>query len=324
MRLIISGGLGFVGSAFLRRALAEPSVTAILNVDCLTYAGSEENVAECANDSRYKWSRTDIRNKPAVNKLVEAFKPTHIVHLAAESHVDRSIAEPDSFLSTNVTGTFNLLEAARKAVGLELFLHVSTDEVYGSLNSSDAPFTEDSPYRPNSPYSASKAASDHLVRAYHRTYGLPSIITHSSNNYGPRQHQEKFIPTIIRSCVEMVSIPVYGDGYNRRDWIFVEDNCDALWDVLKKGQAGETYNIGADNEQTNNFIVERITDSWRARTGYIAKVQSVKDRPGHDFRYAVDNSKIKRELGWEPRTSFNDGIEMTIDWYLKPKCVACS
>lgn len=313
MRLCCSGLNGFIGSAFLRRALAEPSVTAVLNVDCLTYAGSEDNVAECSNDARYKWSRTDIRNKPAIHKLVESFKPTHIVHLAASSHVDRSIADPDEFITTNVIGTFNLLEAARKSVGLEVFQHVSTDEVYGSLNSSDAPFTEDSPYRPNSPYSASKAASDHLVRAYHKTYGLPTIITHSSNNYGPRQHQEKFIPTIIRSCLEGKPIPIYGDGLNSRDWIYVDDNCSALWSVLTKGRKGETYNIGADEECSNISIATKVSEVFGKKVDY----EFVEDRKGHDWRYALDNSKLVNELGWKPKWTLDDGLKVTVDWYSK-------
>lgn len=313
MRLLATGLLGFIGSAFLRRALAEPSVTAVLNIDCLTYAGSEENVAEVADDPRYRWSMTDIRNRKAVNALVESFKPTHIVHLAAASHVDRSIDDPHTFIATNVIGTYYLLEAAKVAVGLELFLHISTDEVFGSLGINDTRFTEDSPYRPNSPYSASKASSDHLVRSYHKTYALPAIITHSSNNYGPRQHQEKLIPTIIRSCLQGKPIPIYGDGMNKRDWIHVEDNCDALWAVLVRGKSGETYNIGADEEWSNVNIADFVSRAC----GKKLDIAFVEDRKGHDWRYSVDNSKIMNQLSWRPQWALADGLKATVDWYSK-------
>ena len=332
MRLLITGGAGFIGSNVIKHVIDQPEVECLVNLDCLTYAGHLENLERVAGHPRYVFEKVDLRDKAAVARVVTQHRITHVMHLAAESHVDRSITGPGDFISTNVTGTFHLLEAVRSAwidpgsnVGTApadcRFLHVSTDEVYGSLGSTGY-FTETPPYAPNSPYSASKASSDMLVRAYHHTYGLPTVVTNCSNNYGPYQFPEKLIPVVIQSAMERRPIPVYGDGMNVRDWLFVEDHAAALWSVLRKGRCGETYNVGGNNEWANLRIVEQIcdlVDELRPGLGGASRalITFVKDRPGHDRRYAIDASKIARELGWEPAHRFEDGIRVTVQWYLE-------
>lgn len=311
MRVIVTGGCGFVGSALLRRVLSDTRVVAVLNIDCLTYAGSTKNVEECEPCPHYKWSRTDLRNKKAVSSVVSNFAPTHILHLAAESHVDRSIDDPDAFLSTNVLGTFHLLEAARRVSAVR-FHHVSTDEVFGSI-ASPGLFTEDSPYAPNSPYSASKAASDHLVRAYGTTYGLHITISNGSNTYGPRQHGEKFIPTVIRSCLGKSPIPIYGDGLNVRDWLHVDDHADAIWQVATRAVSGSTYLAGGSDERTNigvATIICRLFDELRPWEGHshASLITMVKDRPGHDRRYAVSSVRLRLVFGWRTTYKLEDGL----------------
>jgi dTDP-glucose 4,6-dehydratase len=296
----------------------------LVNVDCLTYAGHLENLAQVADHPRYRFERVDLRDKQAVIDLFRREEITHVLHLAAESHVDRSIAGPGDFIHTNVLGTFHLLEACREAWGGRTegrrFHHVSTDEVYGSLGP-EGLFTEQSPYAPNSPYSASKAASDMLVRAYHHTYGMPVVITNCSNNYGPYQFPEKLIPVVIQSLLERRPVPVYGDGMNVRDWLYVRDHVEALWQVLTRGRSGELYNIGGQNEWPNIRIVETICDlvdemAPELGGGSRRLITFVNDRPGHDRRYAIDAGKIGRELGWVPAHTFERGIRETVRWYL--------
>ena len=316
MNLLVTGGAGFIGSNLIHRVIDDAAVTRLVNLDCLTYAGQLSNLEGVSKHPKYVFARVDLRDKPAVLKVVADHGITHVIHLAAESHVDRSIAAPADFISTNITGTFNLLEACRGAWAGDWagkkFVHVSTDEVYGSLGATGR-FTESSPYAPNSPYAASKAAADLLVRAHHHTYGLPAVITNGSNNYGPRQFPEKLIPVAIQAALARRPIPVYGDGLNVRDWIQVADHCAALWAVLGRGRAGETYNIGADNEQTNLRVVELIcdlVDEWRPDLGGQTRllIKFVADRPGHDRRYAIDAGKIRGELGWRPEREFVAGM----------------
>ncbi|MBI3191852.1 MAG: dTDP-glucose 4,6-dehydratase [Pedosphaera parvula] len=319
MKVLVTGGAGFIGSNLVRYLLGQPEVEQLVNLDCLTYAGRLENL-EDVSDPRYVLERVDLRDRERVLEVVRAYAPSHVMHLAAESHVDRSIAAPADFIHTNVVGTFHLLEAAR-AGGVERLLHVSTDEVYGSLGS-EGLFSETTPYAPNSPYSASKAAADMLVRAYHHTYGLPVVITNSSNNYGPYQYPEKLIPTAILAAVREAPIPVYGDGLNVRDWLHVEDHCRALFRVLAQGRVGETYNVGAGNEWPNLRLVELIADAvderLERRPGRSRElVTFVPDRPGHDRRYAIDATKIRNELGWQPERGFEDGIRATVAWYVE-------
>ncbi len=322
--LMVTGGCGFIGSNFIRHLLAQPDFTGrIINVDKLTYAGNPENLAgvDEAYPERYVFLKADICDAGAVKEIFAKHEVDAVCHFAAESHVDRSIRRPEDFIQTNITGTFNLLEAARAAEGFVLFYHVSTDEVYGSLGEAGY-FVEESPYRPNSPYSASKAASDHLVRAYHHTYGLPAVISNCSNNYGPYQFPEKLIPLMILNALDGKPLPVYGDGKNVRDWLYVTDHCDAIWTVMKGGRKGETYNIGGNSEMENIVIVEMICDAMDemapASSGRSCRelITFVKDRPGHDRRYAIDATKLRRELGWEPRESFASGLRRTISWYL--------
>jgi dTDP-glucose 4,6-dehydratase len=320
--LLVTGGAGFIGSNFVVSTLArldEPIVT----LDKLTYAGSLMNLAAVANDPRHVFVRGDIADRELVRALLQKHQPRAIVHFAAESHVDRSIAGPAEFVQTNVVGTWSLLEEARAycADHALRFLHVSTDEVYGSLGPQDPAFTEETPFAPNSPYAASKAAADHLVRAYFHTYGLPVLTTNCSNNYGPHQYPEKLIPLMIRNALAGQPLPVYGDGRNVRDWLYVGDHCEALRRVLDQGRAGETYNIGGESERANNEVVQTLCallDKARPRkTGsYAELIAFVKDRPGHDRRYAMDISRIRRELGWQPRESFDSGLEKTVHWYL--------
>jgi dTDP-glucose 4,6-dehydratase len=326
---VVTGGAGFIGSNFILRWM-ERQPGSVVNLDKLTYAGNLHNLASIANDRRYEFVHGDIADRGLLRRLLDRHRPRAIVHFAAESHVDRSIRGPDEFIRTNVDGTFALLEEVRTYWG-ELaapesadlrFLHVSTDEVFGSLRPEDPPFSEITPYAPNSPYAASKAASDHLVRAYHHTYGLPTLTTNCSNNYGRFQFPEKLIPLMILNALHGKPLPVYGDGQNVRDWLYVEDHCEAIATVLHRGRAGETYNIGGCNEKRNIDIVQTICDlvdemagsHGAARRGLIT---FVKDRPGHDRRYAMDARKIERELGWRPRETFESGIRKTIKWYLE-------
>ena len=324
MRLLVTGGAGFIGSNVIHDIIKRPEVERLVNLDCLTYAGQLHSLEAVAEHPKYHFEKVDLCEKPAVLHVVRKHEITHVLHLAAESHVDRSIDGPGHFIQTNIVGTFNLLEAVRdawkgNATGKRLH-HVSTDEVYGSLGPTGY-FTETMPYMPSSPYSASKASSDLLVRAYHHTYGLPVVTTNCSNNYGPYQYPEKLIPVVIQSICARRSIPVYGDGSNVRDWLYVSDHVEALWQTLTRGRNGETYNIGGGNEWPNIRIVELICDVMDELASHLGGnsrklITFVKDRPGHDWRYAIDASKIKNELGWTPAHTFERGIRETIQWYL--------
>jgi len=326
VKIFVTGGAGFIGSNFVLDWIAGEGAP-LVNLDKLTYAGNLANLASLKDDARHVFIHGDIGDRALVDALLERHRPQAIVHFAAESHVDRSIHGPAEFVQTNVVGTFNLLEAARawwSALGEPeksrfRFLHVSTDEVYGSLGAADAPFTESSPYAPNSPYAASKAASDHLVRACHHTYGLPAIITNCSNNYGPYQFPEKLIPLMTLNALQGKPLPVYGDGGNVRDWLHVSDHCAAVRLALKKGRPGSTYNIGGGAEKTNLEIVGAvcgIADELDPRGAPHSRLISfVKDRPGHDRRYAIDATKIQTELGWKPAVKFEDGLRRTVRWY---------
>jgi dTDP-glucose 4,6-dehydratase len=326
--LLVTGGAGFIGANFILEFLAE-SGEQVVNLDKLTYAGNPRNLDELAGNPLHVLVHGDISDRSLVRSLLHAHKPRAIVHFAAESHVDRSIHGPADFVQTNVVGTFSLLEETRtwwSALSqLEQkdfrFLHVSTDEVYGSLGPSDPPFSEASPYSPNSPYSASKAGSDHLVRAYQHTYGLPTLTTNCSNNYGPFQFPEKLIPLVIHNALSGKPLPIYGDGSNVRDWLFVRDHCKAIIEVLARGRVGETYNIGGGAEMTNIDLVRTLCgllDVAKPRRGgdYASLITYVADRPGHDRRYAIDATKISAELGWAPGESFRSGLEKTVRWYL--------
>jgi dTDP-glucose 4,6-dehydratase len=324
MNLLVTGGAGFIGSNLLHLIIDRPEITRLVNLDCLTYAGHPENLEKVARHPKYVFEKVDLRDKTAVLEVVRKHAITQVMHLAAESHVDRSIEGPGDFIHTNIVGTFNLLEACRAvwagAWAGKRFHHISTDEVYGSLGATGY-FTETTPYAPNSPYSSSKASSDMLVRAYYHTYGMPSVITNCSNNYGPYQFPEKLIPVVIQSVLDRKSIPVYGDGMNVRDWLYVRDHAEALWQVLNRGKVGETYNIGGHNEWANLRIVELIcdlVDEFTPQLGGNSRklITFVKDRLGHDRRYAIDASKIERELGWTPAYTFELGIRETVRWYL--------
>jgi len=325
MNLLITGGAGFIGSNVLRHVIDSPELDRLVNLDCLTYAGHLENLEAIAHHPKYIFEQVDLRDREETLRVVRKHEISHVMHLAAESHVDRSIVGPGDFIHTNVVGTFHLLEACRTCWPLNArtnrFHHVSTDEVYGSLGETGY-FTETTPYSPNSPYSASKASSDMLVRAYHHTYKLPVVITNCSNNYGPFQFPEKLIPVVIQKVLDRQSIPVYGRGQNIRDWLFVRDHAEALWTVLRAGRLGETYNVGGNNEKTNIEIVGQICDiidELRPDLGGGSRklIGFVTDRPGHDFRYAIDASKIKRDLGWAPSYTFEKGIRETVKWYLE-------
>lgn len=323
--VLITGGAGFIGSNFIHYMLERYEDIRIVNLDALTYAGNLENLASVAADSRYTFVKGDVRDRTLLDKLFSEHQFDTVVNFAAESHVDRSITEPELFFTTNIIGTQTLLDVAKQCWSDEpdnkycrtyrqgvRFLQVSTDEVYGSLGKTGS-FTETTPLAPNSPYSASKASADMIVRAYHETYGMPVNITRCSNNYGPYQFPEKLIPLMIHNCIENRALPVYGDGMQIRDWLYVEDHCSAIDTVLRKGRIGEVYNIGGNNERANIEIVRLIL----ARMGKDESlIQHVQDRPGHDRRYAIDNTKITTELGWSPRYTFNTGIIQTIDWYL--------
>ena len=322
--LLVTGGCGFIGSNFIRHLLAREDFRGrIINADSLTYAGNPDNLSGIAeaHPGRYLFEKADICDLPALKAIFARHGIDAVCHFAAESHVDRSIKRPDSFIQTNILGTFNLLEAARDAGSrFRLFHHISTDEVYGSLGP-EGYFTEKTPYRPNSPYSASKASSDHLVRAYHETYGLPTTLSNCSNNYGPYQFPEKLIPLIVLNALEGKPLPVYGDGKNVRDWLYVTDHCEAIRTIMEKGRRGETYNIGGHAEMENIAIVEMICDlvDELAPAGVSRRrlITFVKDRPGHDRRYAIDFSKLHGELGWSPAESFVSGLWKTVRWYLE-------
>ncbi len=327
---LVTGGAGFIGSNFVLKVRRE-NLARVVNLDLLTYAGNLLNLHSLKDDGNHVFVRGNIADRKLLRELLTEYRPCAIVNFAAESHVDRSIDGPEDFIQTNVVGTFHLLEETRRYWdALEengkrdfRFLHVSTDEVYGSLAPQDPPFCETTPYAPNSPYSASKAASDHLVRAYHHTYDLPTIITNCSNNYGPRQFPEKLIPLVILNAVSGKRLPIYGDGLNVRDWLYVEDHCEALVRVLEKGTPGEMYNIGGRCEKTNIEIVKLICgilDDFLPDSSHVpheSLITYVKDRPGHDRRYAIDCSKIERELGWVPRETLETGLEKTVKWYLE-------
>jgi dTDP-glucose 4,6-dehydratase len=326
--ILVTGGAGFIGSNFILQRMGQDTAP-VVNLDKLTYAGNVRNLDRIAGDKRYEFVHGDIGDRALVQALLGRHQPSAIVHFAAESHVDRSIRGPEDFIRTNVDGTLALLEEVR-AYWRDLtekrrkefrFLHVSTDEVYGSLGPDDPPFSETKSYAPNSPYAASKAASDHLVRAYHHTYELPTLTTNCSNNYGPFQFPEKLIPLVILNARDGKPLPIYGDGQNVRDWLYVEDHCEAIAAVLVQGRVGETYNIGGWNEKRNIEIVEMICgilDEMAPRTGARHRdlITFVKDRPGHDRRYAMDAHKIERELGWRPKETFETGIRKTVRWYL--------
>lgn len=328
--ILVTGGAGFIGSNFILDWVASHSEP-VVNLDKLTYAGNLKNLASLEDNPNYHFEQGDICQQSLVSGLLDRYQPRAIIHFAAESHVDRSIHGPADFIATNINGSFSLLEATRKYLATLppvesekfRFLHVSTDEVYGSLERDDPPFCELTPYAPNSPYSASKAASDHLVRAYHHTYGLPTLTTNCSNNYGAYQFPEKLIPLVLANALAAKDLPIYGDGSNIRDWLYVSDHCSAIRRALEAGRAGETYNIGGNNERTNLQVVHTICDTLdrlRPRPdgrSYREQIRFVKDRPGHDKRYAIDARKIERELGWRPQHSFETGIEHTINWYLQ-------
>jgi len=328
--ILVTGGAGFIGSNFILQWIASESAH-VLNLDKLTYAGNLNNLRSIQSNSRYRFEQADIVDRDFLSALLARERPQAILHFAAESHVDRSIHGPDDFIRTNVNGTFSLLEETRaywsalpeSARAAFRFLHVSTDEVYGSLGPSDPAFSETTPYAPNSPYSASKAASDHLVRAYHHTYGMPVLTTNCSNNYGPHQFPEKLIPLMILNACQGKALPVYGDGQNVRDWLYVEDHCRAIRTVLAKGRVGETYNVGGSSEKNNLAIVGAICallDELRPNDPVVPHnklITFVKDRPGHDRRYAMDTRKIERELNWRPQESFESGIRKTVRWYLE-------
>ncbi len=327
--ILVTGGAGFIGGNFVLRAMAEKNVN-LVNLDCLTYAGNLQTLKSISEEPNYRFYQGDIGNRALVAQILEKYQPRAVINFAAESHVDRSIHGPGEFIHTNIVGTFNLLESVRtyyEKLGdgqknMFRFLHVSTDEVYGTLDQTDPPFAESNPYEPNSPYAASKAASDHLVRAWFHTYGLPVLTTNCSNNYGPYQFPEKLIPLVIHNALKGKPLPVYGDGKQIRDWLYVEDHCDAIRVVLERGRLGETYNIGGNNEKTNISVVEticRILDQLRPRAdrkSYLEQITFVKDRPGHDRRYVLNASKIANELGWKPKETFESGIQKTVQWYL--------
>ena len=333
MNIFVTGGCGFIGSNFIRYWNSMFKEDKIINLDKLTYAGKLSNLSDIESNKNYEFIKGDISNSKLIENLLKKYNPTFIVNFAAESHVDRSIIYPEKFITTNILGTFKLLtnvnnyfsNLSKKKQDDFRFLHISTDEVYGSLKKEDAPFKETNKYFPNSPYSASKAGSDHIVRSFNKTYTLPTLISNCSNNYGPYQSIEKFIPLTIYNALNNKKIPIYGDGMQIRDWIYVKDHCEALKTILLKGKPGEVYNIGSSNEEKNINIAEKICNfldfsiPLKRNKSYSEFIKFVKDRPGHDFRYAIDSNKIKKSLGWEAKTSISDGLELTIKWYLNNK-----
>jgi dTDP-glucose 4,6-dehydratase len=326
--ILITGGLGFIGSNFVHYVLQQDANVRVINLDAVTYAGDLENVNDLPDFERHHFVKGDITDANLIHKILREYQIDTIIHFAAESHVDRSITGPSAFVHSNVVGTFTLLEAARQYWLVEKgfdhsqcrFHHISTDEVYGTLGPNDPAFSEQTAYAPNSPYSASKASSDHFARAYFHTYQLPVTISNCSNNYGPRQNPEKLIPTIIRSALAGQPIPVYGDGSNIRDWLYVDDHCDAIWQIVQRGHLGEAYNIGGNNEWNNLDIVRHICglldELSPADQPYESLIQFVTDRPGHDWRYAIDAQKIQQELAWFPKETFETGIRKTVEWCL--------
>lgn len=334
MKILVTGGAGFIGSAVIRNIINNTQ-DSVINVDCLTYAGNLQSLSSVDSSDRYAFEQVDICNKDELIRVFEQHQPDAVMHLAAESHVDRSIEGPGEFIQTNVVGTFNLLDVARdywsklpeERKSAFRFHHISTDEVYGDLEGTDDLFTEETPYAPSSPYSASKAASDHLVRAWYRTYGLPVLVTNCSNNYGPYHFPEKLIPHMILNALDGKPLPVYGDGQQIRDWLYVDDHARALYKVVTEGEVGETYNIGGHNEKTNLHVVETICELLEelapekpaGLTNYKDLITFVKDRPGHDLRYAIDASKIDKELNWKPEETFETGLKNTVKWYLSNK-----
>jgi len=334
MKILVTGGAGFIGSAVIRNIINNTQ-DSVINVDCLTYAGNLQSLSSVDSSDRYAFEQVDICNKDELIRVFEQHQPDAVMHLAAESHVDRSIEGPGEFIQTNVVGTFNLLDVARdywsklpeEHKSAFRFHHISTDEVYGDLEGTDDLFTEETPYAPSSPYSASKAASDHLVRAWYRTYGLPVLVTNCSNNYGPYHFPEKLIPHMILNALDGKPLPVYGDGQQIRDWLYVDDHARALYKVVTEGEVGETYNIGGHNEKTNLHVVETICELLEelapekpaGLTNYKDLITFVKDRPGHDLRYAIDASKIDKELDWTPEETFETGLKNTVKWYLSNK-----
>ncbi|MCJ8347940.1 dTDP-glucose 4,6-dehydratase [Moritella sp.] len=334
MKILVTGGAGFIGSAVIRHVINNTN-DSIINVDKLTYAGNLESLVDIENNDRYVFEQVDICSREELDRVFSEYQPDAVMHLAAESHVDRSIDGPAAFIETNIVGTYTLLEATRSYWNkLEKirkdafrFHHISTDEVYGDLEGTDDLFTETTSYEPSSPYSASKASSDHLVRAWQRTYGLPTLVTNCSNNYGPYHFPEKLIPLVILNAVEGKPLPVYGNGMQIRDWLFVEDHARALYKVVTEGEVGETYNIGGHNEKANidvvkticNLLEELVPNKPNGVTNYQDLITYVTDRPGHDVRYAIDASKIERELGWTPKETFESGIRSTVEWYLNNK-----
>ena len=327
--IIVTGGAGFIGSNFILSWL-ERFDEKIMNIDNLSYAADLNNLKDIENNSNYSFKKLNIQNQDEITTLILETKPRAILNFAAESHVDRSIEDPENFINSNIIGTYSLLKASlqywnsldeREKENFRFF-HISTDEVFGSLNINDKKSTEESPYKPNSPYSASKAASDHLVRAWHHTFELPTLISNCTNNYGPHQHHEKLIPLIITNALENKNLPIYGDGKNIRDWLYVEDHCEAIIKILANGKPGETYNIGGSCEKNNLEVVSeicKILDSIKPKqdgSSYEEQIEFVKDRPGHDFRYSLDTSKIEKDFNWKPKESFTSGLEKTIQWYL--------
>ena len=327
--IIVTGGAGFIGSNFILSWL-ERFDEKIMNIDNLSYAADLNNLKDIENNSNYSFKKLNIQNQDEITTLILETKPRAILNFAAESHVDRSIEDPENFINSNIIGTYSLLGASLQywnSLGERekenfRFFHISTDEVFGSLNINDKKSTEESPYKPNSPYSASKAASDHLVRAWHHTFELPTLISNCTNNYGPHQHHEKLIPLIITNALDNKNLPIYGDGKNIRDWLYVEDHCEAIIKILADGKPGETYNIGGSCEKNNLEVVReicKILDSIKPKqdgSSYEEQIEFVKDRPGHDFRYSLDTSKIEKDFNWKPKESFTSGLEKTIQWYL--------
>lgn len=327
--IVVTGGAGFIGSNFILKWL-ENSKENILNIDNLSYAANLRNLEVIESDPRYSFIKTDIQNQNEITEIIKELKPRAILNFAAESHVDRSIEGPESFINTNILGTYSLLEASlnywnelnESDKKIFRFFHISTDEVFGSLNLNEKKSTENSSYKPNSPYSASKAASDHLVRAWHHTFKLPTLVSNCTNNYGPHQHEEKLIPLVITKALKNENLPIYGDGKNIRDWLYVEDHCEAIMKILENGKPGETYNIGGNCEKSNLEVVDEICkildfkNPKQNGSSYSEQIKFVKDRPGHDFRYSLDIAKIENNLNWKPKESFASGLAKTVQWYL--------